>query len=503
MAPKVEDFAVRRFNQRLSFFLLLLVLVGASPRAFGFAVEPVTPSPLQDSVLLNRTTSAVMPSDGLLSVSLGARKADPIYTIEGQLERLSQWDYYLRLEAGLTPWLHTMVEVPYRTWSGGSFWIPETGSGLGDISWQITSGHTLGLKRFHGGISLAGNVPTGGEGLTEDAFSPQLMGLLTARFFENSHYPEMRLHFNIGYRWNNGETEGYGMGTAGLQPWFPRYQSAAAAGGESANDYFTIAAALEFRKGTTSTWVEYRQDRFLSNDTVDNKEMPTTASAGMRWAMLEGFGLNMAYIVNLAKDNLETPWDPAYPDLQYVFAISRQFGFGGHDTDGDGIYDRHDLCVRMPEDMDGFEDEDGCPEFDNDGDGIVDRLDGAPNSPEDFDGFQDEDGIPDWDNDQDGINDINDECPDEAEDYDGHYDDDGCPDDFMDRDGDGVEDQLDGCPDDPEDLDGFEDGDGCPELDNDLDGIEDKDDKCPNKAEDYDGDRDDDGCPEEPVAKKP
>lgn len=32
------------------------------------------------------------------------------------------------------------------------------------------------------------------------------------------------------------------------------------------------------------------------------------------------------------------------------------------DTDGDGLVDRHDACVTSPEDIDGFADDDGCPE---------------------------------------------------------------------------------------------------------------------------------------------
>jgi hypothetical protein len=33
------------------------------------------------------------------------------------------------------------------------------------------------------------------------------------------------------------------------------------------------------------------------------------------------------------------------------------------------------------------------------------------NNPEDFDGFEDENGCPDPDNDRDGILDVNDDCP--------------------------------------------------------------------------------------------
>ena len=42
------------------------------------------------------------------------------------------------------------------------------------------------------------------------------------------------------------------------------------------------------------------------------------------------------------------------------------------DSDGDGIPDEIDRCPLDPEDKDGFQDEDGCPDPDNDQDGILD-----------------------------------------------------------------------------------------------------------------------------------
>ncbi|MBW2254168.1 MAG: OmpA family protein [Deltaproteobacteria bacterium] len=65
------------------------------------------------------------------------------------------------------------------------------------------------------------------------------------------------------------------------------------------------------------------------------------------------------------------------------------------DRDADGIVDRTDLCRDDPEDVDLFEDSDGCPEPDNDGDGILDAQDGCPLDPEDVDTWRDEDGCPD------------------------------------------------------------------------------------------------------------
>jgi len=65
-----------------------------------------------------------------------------------------------------------------------------------------------------------------------------------------------------------------------------------------------------------------------------------------------------------------------------------------NDADGDGIADGTDLCPSVAEDLDGYEDADGCPEPDNDGDGIADVKDKCPTVAEDFNGVQDQDGCP-------------------------------------------------------------------------------------------------------------
>ena len=102
--------------------------------------------------------------------------------------------------------------------------------------------------------------------------------------------------------------------------------------------------------------------------------------------------------------------------------------YAAQDRDGDGITDDVDRCPDEPEDRDGFQDADGCPDPDNDADGIADAMDKCPNEPEDKDGFQDADGCPDPDNDQDGILDTADKCPNAPETKNGFQDDDGCPD---------------------------------------------------------------------------
>jgi outer membrane protein OmpA-like peptidoglycan-associated protein len=65
------------------------------------------------------------------------------------------------------------------------------------------------------------------------------------------------------------------------------------------------------------------------------------------------------------------------------------------DTDGDGIVDAEDKCPTEPEDKDGFEDGDGCPDNDNDRDGIADADDKCRDQAEVVNGVDDQDGCPD------------------------------------------------------------------------------------------------------------
>lgn len=65
------------------------------------------------------------------------------------------------------------------------------------------------------------------------------------------------------------------------------------------------------------------------------------------------------------------------------------------DRDGDGVVDARDACRLRAEDLDGFEDDDGCPDPDNDGDRVLDVDDRCPCQPETYNGGDDEDGCPD------------------------------------------------------------------------------------------------------------
>ncbi len=178
-----------------------------------------------------------------------------------------------------------------------------------------------------------------------------------------------------------------------------------------------------------------------------------------------GWGLNVGY---------------GLPDWRVFGGV--RFGVQAKDRDGDGIPDRLDACVDVPEDKDDHLDSDGCPDPDNDGDGILDVDDRCPLVV----GVVENAGCPKDDRDQDGIVDKEDRCPKEA----GPADNGGCP--YTDKDGDGVYDHVDKCPDEP----GDKDNGGCPWPDEDKDGVPDRADKCRDVPEDDNDFEDEDGCPD-------
>ncbi|MFP2963213.1 OmpA family protein, partial [Myxococcus sp. 1LA] len=205
----------------------------------------------------------------------------------------------------------------------------------------------------------------------------------------------------------------------------------------------------------------------------DTEERPLELLAALKYRALGGFSAHVGGGPGLTR-GYGTPGFRLLAGFSYSPEPSREPRQAAPvDTDGDGILDIDDACPTEPEDKDGFQDSDGCPDPDNDADGIPDTADACPNEPETVNGFEDTDG-----------------CPDVAP-----------PPPPVDTDGDGIMDPDDGCPNEPEDKDGFQDEDGCPDPDNDRDGIPDAQDKCPNEPETINGVDDEDGCPDKGTVK--
>lgn len=215
------------------------------------------------------------------------------------------------------------------------------------------------------------------------------------------------------------------------------------------------------------------------SDAFGRSATPMEMLAGLRLVPVEGLRITVGGGPGLQR-GIGAPDMRLLAGLSYVTPVDR-------DGDRDGIEDDEDACPQQPEDRDGHQDGDGCPDPDDDGDGIADAADQCPREREDRIGNAD-DGCPTADRDGDGIADAADRCAAEPEDKDGFQDDDGCPE--PDNDGDQIADAADACPQEPEDQDGYQDEDGCPDTDNDGDGVADAEDKCPRVP----GDAEHEGC---------
>jgi outer membrane protein OmpA-like peptidoglycan-associated protein len=394
-----------------------------------------------------------------------------------------------------------------------------TRGGIGDWEVLLKICPPLPTKWVSLGVLGEASFPTGREeaGFTTNTTDFGIKGLMSVNLLDLKDFVPTRLHLNLGYRYNRNEDDGYGIlyannpDSSGFYP--PAYPKTPEGAGSNFNDCMRFGAGLEFLAKGSSLFVEFLWDNYLNADFVEPAAGDTTSyylpgnknvytiTPGVKLVSSSGAAVTLAADFSMNAENDKAFVRP--PDWAVYFVLSMGGNVLPQDKDEDGIEDKADACPSEPEDFDGIEDTDGCPDLDNDKDGISDKDDTCPDLAEDFDGFQDEDGCPDLDNDGDGITDLKDKCPNEPEDFDGVKDDDGCPDVVQDSDNDGIADDKDKCPLKPEDFDGFQDEDGCPDLDNDLDGITDDVDKCPNESETYNGYLDEDGCPDErPIEEK-
>ncbi|KFE64236.1 OmpA family protein [Hyalangium minutum] len=79
----------------------------------------------------------------------------------------------------------------------------------------------------------------------------------------------------------------------------------------------------------------------------------------------------------------------------FAYTVEQPPRLVAKDSDSDSLADGSDACPSEPEDKDGFQDEDGCPDPDNDSDGVADAGDLCPTEKETINGVEDTDGCPD------------------------------------------------------------------------------------------------------------
>lgn len=152
----------------------------------------------------------------------------------------------------------------------------------------------------------------------------------------------------------------------------------------------TYAVALGYRFGGVDGKVELggEAEGAIGLAAQDREELP-----------LEG----RVYLKINPSDEWELAFGPGIGALPgYGVPLARGF-FGvrytptSHDADHDGVTDAEDKCPDQPENRNGYEDRDGCPdeEPDSDADGVPDSEDQCPTQKETINGIQDDDGCPD------------------------------------------------------------------------------------------------------------
>ena len=329
---------------------------------------------------------------------------------ERVVENLTTFD--LVLAVGLHERVELGLDVPFGYGTGSPAFNIDTGAGLGDIR-LLPKLVILGVNEPTGfglGVVAPLSFPTGDEskGNSSRRFvaTPKVVAEYRASTWSAA--------LNAGYRWrpSDGDDEPLTVGSGIV---------------------YGAAGAVNLGTASVQGIVEFFGTRYQDVSVSEGGPTPLEALVGLRLFNDVGLSFTLGGGAGLI-DDFGAPqfrvlsalaWTPA--EREAPMTLVQADG----DRDGDGVRDSSDVCPDVPEDRDGFEDVDGCPDLDNDHDGIVDADDKCPASAEDVDGFEDQDGCPDLDVDGDGIADAIDQCPRLAEVHNGVDDADGCPDDTL------------------------------------------------------------------------
>ncbi len=454
-----------RFALRSGLLVLLTLAPLAAHAVPSFDQQRFKPSPHALDLLSIRTSNipvGYQPAGALLlnysraSYGIAYIQETPRKVIESQVAVESNLTFDIAIAMAM--WDHVSIGVVLPVVaqnSGESGPLVDTAGmesfGVGDLR-IAPKGVILSNKNYPVGVAveLDLQLPT--------AMDNGLFGergvVATPRIIVDANIQDkVLIAFNLGYRWR----------TAGVTQLRTTTQFGARNFLELGNDLaFGLGAQGWVWQKNLAVFGEFdfstRDETFFGIGRLPENSRYFEWRLGLRYASKLGLGGVAAF--SMAHDG-----GASFPDTWRLIA-GLTYGKTGDekpdDRDGDGLPDNADLCPDQPEDKDGYQDGDGCPDPDNDADGVADIADGCPMEAEDLDGFQDGDGCPDPDNDGDGIADTADTCPNQAEDLDRFADSDGCPD--IDNDQDGILDARDRCPNDPETQNGCEDDDGCPEA---------------------------------------
>ncbi|MDB4954984.1 MAG: OmpA/MotB domain protein [Myxococcales bacterium] len=197
------------------------------------------------------------------------------------------------------------------------------------------------------GLAVPVSFPTGNDEAARGAGGFTINPELLFAF----HAGRLGLGFDAGYRWRSHHAVALPWGDEiTLGPWIS----------------FALTKALTLRGEV------YAEKAVRAN--VGGADFPLELLAGIDYAIG-----NADLYLGASRGITDGIGDPAFRiigGIRYRHDAPRHQGF--EDTDHDGIPDKDDECRNEPEDEDGYQDQDGCPDPDNDDDGIPDAQDECP-----------------------------------------------------------------------------------------------------------------------------
>lgn len=296
-------------------------------------------------------------SPGFAVGAYGSYAFRPVTTVTGRpVAHLLGVDPFVHF--GIGQRLAIGAALPVHLYQHGDSNVPRTG--VGDLGASLKA--TI-VRNEHGGFGLAAlgylTVPIGDRASFMTESRPTITGRLLAEYT----ILIATLHASVGYKvrterhtWPSPDGARFGNEI----PWSIGLTTRPAAMGIDPGNRQRIEVA--FHGWVPAGPVQPFTDAKLAPVLVTLSDRIELGHYRDTFMTIGGeIGLDRAYGVPTFRAVIGFGWTPR-----------------SHDFDGDGINDDVDVCPGIPEDKDGFEDSDGCPEADNDLDGVLDIDDACP-----------------------------------------------------------------------------------------------------------------------------
>ena len=374
--------------------LVALVLVGLAAPASAQGIDAENFSPASSSTgFLSQPGARVLPH-AEFNIGLVFGFATDLLVVRDEMtnEPLPngdlldrRWTGHFVAAVGLLDRLELGLDLPLIIDQGGdTSLLPQMSSlsatMLGDV--QIAAkGLIWAGEHFSSALSVTAKLPTGDV----DAFAGDDGVSVTSRAIVGLDVGRIRTAMNAGYR----------------------VRKRAMVGDLEVGDQFVAGAAASAELWPRRLWAV--TEAFLAVGVQDAgvAHRPAEWLGGLRgqifgpWSLSAAAGLGVTQghgapgfrgVFSLAYSPLPAEKPEPFPVVPVELPPPRP---PISDPDLDGLADVVDACPSEPEDRDGFEDGDGCPDPDNDLDEVLDVVDKCPDEPETINGVDDQDGCPD------------------------------------------------------------------------------------------------------------